>query len=246
MYNIPLEKNGKLITSSIFENIPNERPARDNTQPGCLPQQGCSPWIGILLGKYLTGDDTGTILKPVLLVQSNNVFSHYMLMKWTPILVDPSLAKTNDFSKIILPINTFSNIPGSTQQKNSSSQVIQTRYGINDISYKIALKEPRLMVENEIYFPGWQADLIFQHKEVNLKALVANNAFRAWLLPAGDYIMIAHFHYPNLIIYQSLAVISFGVWIFIIVKYWRRLDGDPKQPLKEKNLTSLTISLTSR
>ena len=92
------------------------------------------------------------------------------------------------------------------------------------------------MVENEIYFPGWQADLIFPHKEMKLQALVVNDVFRAWLLPAGDYIMIAHFHFPNLIIYQTITVISFGVWIFIVVRYWRKLDGESKQPIKRENL----------
>ena len=98
----------------------------------------------------------------------------------------------------------------------------------------MTLKEPRLMVENEIYFPGWQADLIFPHKEMKLQASVVNDVFRAWLLPAGDYIMIAHFHFPNLIIYQSITIISFGVWIFIIVRYWRRLDGESEQPIKRE------------
>jgi hypothetical protein len=126
---------------------------------------------------------------------------------------------------IILPVSTFSNITGSLQEPHPANQVVQTRYGINDIAYKVTLKQPKLMVENEIYLPGWQADLIFQHKEMKLQASVVNGVFRAWLLPAGDYIMIAHFQYPNLIIYQSITIISFGVWIFIIVRYWRRLDG---------------------
>jgi hypothetical protein len=43
--------------------------------------------------------------------------------------------------------------------------------------------------------------------------------------------MIAHFHFPNLIIYQTITVISFGVWIFIVVRYWRKLDGESKQPI---------------
>lgn len=93
----------------------------------------------------------------------------------------------------------------------------------------MTLREPKLMIENGIYFPGWQADLIFPHKEMKLQASVLNNVFRAWLLPPGDYVMIAHYHFPNLIIYQNISIISFGFWIFIIVRYWGRLGNDYMQ-----------------
>jgi hypothetical protein len=129
--------------------------------------------------------------------------------------------------------NLVQPLPPHTNQA-IQNQVVQTRYGINDISYKVTLKEPKLMVENEIYFPGWQADLIFPHKEIKIPASVVNGVFRAWHLPAGDYVMIAHFSFPNLIIYQIISIISFGVWIFIIVRYWRRLDYDLEQPIKRE------------
>ena len=227
--NVPLEKDGKLITYSIFQNIPNERPTREAV--GIYNYS----WRGYLQGSYMMGDYANTILNARYIVESNDTYRQYMLMKWTPILVEPSLAKPNDSTKIILPVSTFSNTTESVfQEPNPANQVVQTRYGINDISYKVTLKDPKLMVENEIYFPGWQADLIFPHKEMKLQASVVNDVFRAWLLPAGDYIMIAHFHFPNLIIYQTITVISFGVWIFIVVRYWRKLDGESKQPIKRE------------
>jgi hypothetical protein len=68
------------------------------------------------------------------------------------------------------------------------------------IPLNVKLKEPKLMVENEIYFPGWQADLIFSGEVIKLHASEVNGVFRAWLLPAGEYQMIAHFSFPNLVI----------------------------------------------
>jgi hypothetical protein len=212
-------------------------------------------------------DYGNTILNARFTVESNNIYRQYMLMKWTPILLEPNFAKSYDSTNINVPVSIFSNTTESLvqaglcskftcdsafsskhliqpepqpalQEPHAANQVVQTRYGINDISYKVTLKEPKHMVENEIYFPGWQADLIFPHKEMKLQASVVNDVFRAWLLPAGDYIMIAHFHFPNLIIYQSITIISFGVWIFIIVRYWRRLDGDSKQPIKREEFVT--------
>jgi hypothetical protein len=232
--NVALEKDGKLITYAIFQNIPTERPPREAV--GVYNYS----WRGYLQGNYMTNDYANTILNARFIVESNNTYRQYMLMKWTPILVEPNFAKSYD-SKIILPVSTFSNITESQvqakpftafQDPHAANQVVQTLYGINDISYKVTLKDPKLMIENEIYFPGWQADLIFRHQEVKLQASVVNDVFRAWLLPAGDYIMIAHFHFPNLIIYQTITIVSFGVWIFIIVRYWRRLDSESKQPIK--------------
>ena len=230
-YNVPLEKDGKLITYGVFQNIPTERPPREAV--GIYNYS----WRGYLQGNYMTKDYANTILNARFIVETNDIYQQYMLMKWTPILVEPNFAKSYDSTKIMLPVSTFSTITQSHVKANPSAafpanQVVQTRYGINDISYKVTLKEPKLMVENEIYFPGWQADLIFPHKEMKLQASVVNDVFRAWLLPAGEYIMIAHFHFPNLIIYQTITIISFVAWIFIIVRYWRRLDGESKEPIK--------------
>ena len=64
-------------------------------------------------------------------------------------------------------------------------QVIQTRYGINDITYSVSLTAPKMMIENEIYFPGWEAHLLIPDKQIKIQALMINDVFRAWLLPGG-------------------------------------------------------------
>jgi hypothetical protein len=232
--NVPLEKNGKLITYSIFENIPGERPPRD-------PAIQLS-WKGQLEGKYMMQDQISTILKARSIVESNNIYKQYMLLKWTPLLLEPISGNKSDFQRITVPVSTFS-APSLLEKTPRVSQVlqnqvVQTHYGINDISYKVTLKEPRLMVENEIYFPGWHADLIFADKDVKIPASVVNNVFRAWLLPAGDYIMTAHFDFPNLIIYQSISIISIGIWIFIIVRFWRRWGEDHEKPLEKEGFVN--------
>jgi hypothetical protein len=263
LFNVPLEKNGKLITYSIFESIPNERPPRENC---CVPAdtQGQNfSWKGYLQGTYMMQDYVHTILIARSIAESNNVYRQYMLMKWSPLLLPLDFANSSQHTRITIPISTFSDVTKLQQNQSelcsrftcdsafssknlirpaiesfSTDQVVQTRYGINDISYKVTLKEPRLMVENEIYFPGWQADLILpDKKETKIQASVVNDVFRAWLLPAGDYQMIAHFYYPNLIAYQSISIISLGIWIFIMVRYWRRLVDYEQPTKKEESVT---------
>jgi hypothetical protein len=222
-YNIPLEKKGKLITFSIFESMPNQRPPRETVGGGLLNPEFYPSWKGYLQGSYMIEDYESMVLNARQIVESNDLFRKYMLMKWTPLLLEPSLiAKTNSTS-ISLPVSTFSETHLLQANSNSSSQVIQTHYGINDIMYKVALKEPKLMVENEMYFPGWQADLMLSNKGIKIYPVEINGVFRAWLLPSGNYTMIAHFHFPNLVVYQSITIISFAIWILITTKCWRKI-----------------------
>jgi hypothetical protein len=251
IFHVPLEKNGKLITYSIFKNIPKERPARTYFLSDPVRDINCSNfcWMGYLNGSYMMKDYTNAILVARSVVESNNAYRQYMLMKWTPVLLELNPTKSSTTTRINL--SSFSNIVeqrvmsdlctrftcdsafsskhliqpernSGNQIPTTADQVVQTRYGINDISYKVKLKEPKLMVENEIYFPGWQADLIFPGRVIKIDASEVNGAFRAWLLPAGDYTMIAHFSFPNLLIYQSISIVSFAIWIFIMIQYWIR------------------------
>jgi hypothetical protein len=85
------------------------------------------------------------------------------------------------------------------------------------------------MVENEIYFPGWHADLIFSNdnnnnknnKVIKIHAVEVNGVFRACLLPSGNYNMIAFFQFPSLVVYQIITITSFAIWVLIMAgKYW--------------------------
>jgi len=77
-----------------------------------------------------------------------------------------------------------------------------------------------------MYFPGWRATLVYPDKQVELEALVVNDVFRAWNLPAGDYEMNAHFEFPNLITYTSISLAAFSIWIIILIVFW----GKTKPP----------------
>ncbi len=243
-FNVALEKNGKLITHTIFQNIPNERPVRTYliSDPVKDPFHTLFSWMGNLNGSYMMQDEGYTILVARSIVESNDAYRQYMLMKWTPIFLEPNLTKVSDTTRINMPVSTFSNLIEHLIQNKShtnvNDQIVQIRYGINDIAYQVRLKQPKIMVENEIYFPGWQADLIFSDKQMKLQALVVNGAFRAWLLPAGDYKMIAHFSFPNLLVYQSISIVSFAIWVFIIMKYWRRQVAGYNKPIKKKQIAS--------
>ena len=151
-------------------------------------------------------------LKSRTTVESNKIYVNYMLMKWTPIILDHPFNIENN--KIVLNDEIFSKI-----DSDPKTLVTQTYYGINDINYKVSLDEPKLMVENEIYFQGWTATLYFLDHEEQLQAIEVNDAFRGWILPAGEYEMKASFEFPNHTSYQIISFSALIVWVIVLVVY---------------------------
>ena len=205
---VPLEKDGKLIVYSIIENTPEVRPERITKK-----ELNELSWAGSLTGNYMMKDQNRHfILSSRSNVEANDIYKDYMFMKWTPILLDvPSYIENNI---IFLEDEIF------TQLDNyQNTSVVQTHYGINDIIYKVSLNEPKLMIENEIYFPGWSATLINTEKEIEISSININDAFRGWILPAGDYQMKASFQFPDLIKYQIISLSAFIIWVVMLVVF---------------------------
>ncbi len=207
---MPLEKNGKLITYEIFERTSSERPEREISQ-----HHHIFTWKGYLYGDYMMQDYGHTKLLAAETIESNPIYTEFMMAKWTPILLEKNSV---NLSEIIVSEDIFSNPPLLT----TSNSVIQTQYGINDIIYDVSLTEPMLLVENEMYFTGWKAILIYPDKEVEIDALNTNEVFRSWLLPAGNYEMKAYFYFPNFALFQITSVIAFVIWISTVIIYWRK------------------------
>jgi len=209
-FDFQLEENGKLKTYGILENLPDKRPNRELTKKA----EGIQ-WKGIIDGSYMMRNKGDVILKSRD-IAIKEPYRQFMFKEWAPLLLD--LAIENSQTKISLPETTFENLKHSPIQ----SSVIQTHYGINSINYQVSLDEPKLMIENEIYFPGWTATLIYPDKEVQLQAIEVNDVFRAWYLPAGDYEMTANFQFPNFVTYQIISLSAFAIWIVIVVVFWRK------------------------
>ena len=209
-FDFQLEKNDKLTTYGILDNLPDQRPNREITKK----TEGIQ-WKGILDGSYMMRNKGDVILKSRA-IAITEPYRPFMLSDWNPLLLDSAYEKSQ--TQIFLPESTFENLKDIPEQ----TSVVQTHYGINDINYQVSLDEPKLMVENELYFPGWTATLIYPDKEVQLEAVKVNDALRAWFLPAGDYEMKATFQFPNFITYQIISLSAFALWIVIAVVFWKK------------------------
>jgi uncharacterized membrane protein YfhO len=81
-----------------------------------------------------------------------------------------------------------------------------------------------LMVENEIYFPGWNAILISNDEKLKIKAISVNDVFRGWLLPPGNYKMEAWFEFPNIQVFNIISLVSLIIWLILLLYFRTKVN----------------------
>lgn len=180
---------------------------------------------GPLVLSYVSGEFEifGLPSNVFLLSNSNLIFDNqldfaYMSLPWTPLLLPLDLSYGEN--AISLPDNM---IQTAINNPAPPSAIVQDSYGINTIEYDINLKSPQLLIENEIYFPGWQADLIDNQGQKVIQSVPVNRIFRGWILPAGQYQMIANFSFPFQNLYISISALAIFFW-FIVSMNFRLLN----------------------
>ena len=193
----------RLAASYIVRNLPSTRPPR-------IRPVGLIRWSGYLNGSYLVGDLTPNVLGAAALVPAYDRYDSYMLERWSPLLFAPDRAPEGVPKIELSAAEWASALSDSTTIENDS--VRQTRYGINDAEYQVSVRAPRLLVENEMYFPGWRAHLSTPGAR-DIEALEVNGIFRGWRLPAGEYTMTASFELPHILALRLASLASFLIWI---------------------------------
>ena len=164
----------RLVSSGIFRNLPPTRPPR-------IVPPGLVRWSGYLDGSYLTTDLTPNVLRAATVVGSNDLYRQYMLREWSPLLLTPE-RRGDEISPVVVSDAEFASRLADTNA-TAGGAVRQTHYGVNDIVYQVSLNETRLLVENEMYFPGWRARLTTRDGDI-IDAVAVNGVFRSWWLSA--------------------------------------------------------------
>jgi len=174
------------VPETLFSPRPGPRPARRRAPPGYRA-------AGYLTGDVLLFDYGGTELGARAAIQQDPALLAFMSRPWIGILFfDAPGATSNDVS---VPASTLGAEPDSVA-------VRQTSWGNDSNAYEVRLAKPALLVENEVFFPGWTATLSTGER---LRAVRVNGALRAWHLPAGSYSLATIFAMPEL---TALATVS--------------------------------------
>ncbi|WP_136526190.1 hypothetical protein [Geomonas ferrireducens] len=187
-YGYPLGAGRKLAIYEALKNSPPSRPRRIDAKDNLL-----FPWAGYLTANYMTSDLGGTKMTAREEIERHPLTKEIMISPWSILLLRH----------------------GQPAPLAPNESVDQKAYGINEIAYEISLESPRLMVENEIYFKGWVADLRAANSELKIAATSIGEGLRAWDLPSGKYRMVAHFEFPNLNVYRAVSISAFLLWLVI-------------------------------
>jgi hypothetical protein len=197
------------LAADIFREQVSSRPAR-------IDPQGLVRWSGYLDGRYYLRDLTPLVLNAATIAVTEPVYRHYMMLPWTPLLIDAPQAAHMPID--VTPADIALRLAGT----GDATGVRQIEYGVNTIRYEVTLSEPRVLVENEIYFPGWRATLSIPGTPF-LDALAVNGVFRGWRLPAGVYSLVATFEFPYGSALRIIAVISLVLYACVLWRWQRCL-----------------------
>ncbi len=208
---LPYEQDGQLVVCSIFDHVPGQRPSR-------IASGGVFPWVGYMDGRYMMDDLPPSLLKTYFMAKPNPIYQDYMLREWSPLLLFPE-STTEGKTSVNLSDDDLVSLLKHDRSDDYGS-VKQLSYGTNEISYQVSLQQERIVIENEIYFPGWSARLILANGQREIESFPANGVFRAWDLPPGDYQMVARFQFPDIELFGLASLLGLGTWIMsIIVAY---------------------------
>lgn len=94
------------------------------------------------------------------------------------------------------------------------------KYGTDFIKIQVSSDKPLNMVENEIYWPGWTANITAN----NIKIPIITQdiqGFRGWSLPSGSYILEEHFEIVTRNISKVCVILGIIAWLLTAVLYFK-------------------------
>lgn len=204
-----LHDAGRVAEPAVFSERAGPRPARIDGDLGYYAN-------GYLTGTYNVRDFGGTALSARARVFDVPSGLQFMCREWLGVLVE--LPANPSAENVSAP-----GVRASLLGAQADSRVAQTIYGSDRIVYRVALDEPRLLIENEIYFPGWSARLSGgPGGNSRIDAHRVNDVWRGWILPAGTYTMEARFRLPGLRRFAALSAAAWLTWVLLCAALFRR------------------------
>lgn len=96
-----------------------------------------------------------------------------------------------------------------------SDNVRTASYGPSLITYEVSLSERSLMIENEIYAPGWSSD------RPGIKPISVDGTLRGWVLPPGQYQFSVRYTLPHRQAQLFLAAAALASWALALILFLR-------------------------
>ncbi len=195
---------GVVVAPGLFEKAPASRPPRTEGDEGYKAS-------GYLAGDYVLGDFGGPVLRARATIMKDESFLEFMRGEWLPVLVEDPPASPGDAVAV-------ADLPERIRSAAPDPRLAQTAYGIDRIRYRVSSERPLLLIENEIYFPDWTA----QVPGATVSAVRVNELFRGWRLPAGTYDLETRFRLSGLPLLATVSGAAWLAWLLLLAAARRR------------------------
>jgi hypothetical protein len=185
--------------STLLEQAPASRPARVPPAASLASQPtgtdiDATGWIA---AGYHVNDYGGTIEKVLWEAEHDQT--------WLEMLLAPWHAYTFACAEVGCRSGRVKLPPAA--RWSSSASVTTSAYGEQRILYRVNVKQPVLMIENELAIPGWQAN------STRVSAVDAHIPLRAWRLSPGRYSFNASFHEPGRTVQIIAGLLACLAWL---------------------------------
>jgi hypothetical protein len=180
-------------------------------------------WAGYLDGTYQMDDYGNTVLNARAKLQTDPALAKYMLQPLTPLVFQNVQKLSIDMVRSRLEQRV-------TDVSERPNIVTPVKYSLNSIVYQVRLTADSLLVENEIWFPGWTGKLKRDAQRVeNIPATNVEETLRAWHLPAGQYKLVTQFRTPYLRTCAVISLAGLAMYLGLIAMAYRRWRTQSEQ-----------------
>jgi hypothetical protein len=198
-----IRKLGRLLNEA-----PSNRPARTPpAAPLTSDPTGTDPDAqGWIAAGYHLNDYGGTSMKVLWQAEHSPTFLAMLLGPWSGYAFSCATVQC-DGQAVRLP-------PPAQWQPSAGIRTVA--YKREQILYAVNLKQPSLLVENELAIPGWRVN------SSRVKPVDAHVPLRVWRLAAGRYTFAASYHEPDRTGQELAALLAVAAWVACAAVLYRR------------------------
>ncbi len=192
-----------------LKQAPSTRPARVGPAAPLAgaPTGSNADAVGWVTSKYYLVDYGGTIERSLWQAEHHPALLSLMLAPWRAYTF-PCVGAGG--------CNTVARQLPNPRVWRVSSAVTTLSYGTNSTTYKVNIKRPEVMVENELAVNGWEAN------SSKVKILSSGYPLRTWRLSPGSYTFTSHYAEPERVPQDAIVIVVVLAWLGCGVLLYRK------------------------
>ncbi len=191
--------NNRLRVERVFERREIQRPARRTNE--------ALPWQGYLDGSYISTDKVGTLSISQQRLLGNPSMRAIVMAPGAVMQVECTAEACESPEPATVPLS------------GQALAGIPLEYSRNFVIYQVTLARRSLVVENEIYAPGWSG--ICETHQERYEVHRVDGGFRGWVLNAGQHRLRVTYRTPWLAAGAALSLLFLACWISTTVVWFR-------------------------